>query len=281
MIQDIHPHRLDMTFRGGKAEPEPGDFVVALRKGKMLFAKNGDSRGIPVFSSLAPLLPDPEERLIRLFSVADRGVHFYNGDADEPEGHAYENFMSLRDHLPRWEAFAAMTAGHLGMWYAANRFCGGCGAVMICKRDERAVVCPRCGMTSYPRISPAVIVGVVDRGRGRILMTRYRRPGSKLTALIAGFVEVGETVEGTVRREVFEEAGVRVKNIRYYKSQPWAFSGSVLLGFYADLDGSSEIVLDGSELEEARWLSREEVAPGDSGFSLTSEMTERFRIGEA
>ncbi len=267
-----------MTFRIGKAEPD--DFVVALRKSGMLFAKEGGARGIPVFSALAASLPHPGEKLIRLFSVADRGVHFYDGDAGEPEGFAYEDLMSLRDHRPRWQAFAAMTAGHLGSWYAANRFCGGCGAPMIRKEDERAVLCPRCGMTSYPRISPAVIAGVVDRDRDCILMTRYaNRPGSKLAALIAGFMEPGETVEDTVRREVFEEAGVRVKNIRYYKSQPWAFSGSVLMGFYADLDGSPAITLDAAELEEARWVPRRDVVPGDSGFSLTSEMVERFRRG--
>ncbi len=89
-------------------------------------------------------------------------------------------------------------------------------------------------------LSPAVIVGVIDRERERILMTRYaNRPDSKLAALIAGFMEVGETVEETVRREVFEETGVRVKNIRYYKSQPWAFSGSVLVGFFLLLGGRS------------------------------------------
>lgn len=145
------------------------------------------------------------------------------------------------------------------------------------KADERARQCGACGAVVYPSISPAVIVAVVDGER--ILLTKYaNRPGSRM-ALVAGFMEVGETVEDTVRREVMEEVGLKLKNIRYYKSQPWAFSSSVLMGFFADLDGSSDIVLDKNELQEAAWVDRDDAPANDANISLTAEMIDAFRLG--
>ena len=130
----------------------------------------------------------------------------------------------------------------------------------------------------YPKISPAVIVAVTDGDR--LLMSRYAGRPYGNYALIAGFTEIGETIEDTVRREVMEEVGLKVKNLRYYTSQPWSFSDSLLMGFYADLDGSPEITLDESELAEARWFSREEVPEPKGLFSLTGTMVNAFRKGQ-
>ena len=137
--------------------------------------------------------------------------------------------------------------------------------------------CPVCGHTVYPKISPAVIVGVKDGDR--LLLTKYSGRAYKRYALIAGFNEIGESIEDTVRREVMEEVGLKVKNIRYYKSQPWSFSETLLMGFYCDLDGSAEIQLDTEELSEGVWMKREEIPKPVSDISLTSEMIERFRRG--
>lgn len=104
----------------------------------------------------------------------------------------------------------------------------------------------------------------------------YRRDGTRY-ALIAGFAEVGETIEDTVRREVMEEVGLKVKNIRYYKSQPWPFSDTLLLGFFCELDGEEGITLDHMELSEARWVARGEMETEDDGISLTYEMMEYFK----
>ena len=95
---------------------------------------------------------------------------------------------------------------------------------------ERAMVCPACGNTVYPKICPAVIAAVHDGDR--LLLTRYRGRAFKKYALIAGFNEIGESIEDTVRREVLEEAGVHVKNLRFYKSQPWVFTDTLLMGFF-------------------------------------------------
>jgi len=111
-------------------------------------------------------------------------------------------------------------------------------------------------------------------------VTRYAGRPFRGWALIAGFVEIGETLEDTVRREVMEEVGVKVKNLRYYKNQPWSFTDTLLCGFYCDLDGDDTVTLDTAELKEAHWLSREELPPRQNEASLTAEMMERFRLGE-
>ena len=130
----------------------------------------------------------------------------------------------------------------------------------------------------YPKICPAVIIGVTDGNR--ILMSKYAGRAYKKYALLAGFTEIGETVEETVQREVMEEVGLKVKNIRYYKSQPWSFSDTLLMGFYCDLDGSGSIILDREELAMAEWFEREEIPEVTSHESLTNEMIMRFKNGE-
>ena len=106
------------------------------------------------------------------------------------------------------------------------------------------------------------------------------RPGATRTALIAGFTEFGETAEQTVHREVMEEVGLRVKNLRFYKSQPWSFSDTLLMGFYCDLDGEDRITLDRDELAVAEWFNRGQIPAPELDISLTSEMMMRFQNGE-
>ncbi|MBR0328228.1 MAG: NUDIX domain-containing protein, partial [Selenomonadaceae bacterium] len=129
-----------------------------------------------------------------------------------------------------------------------------------------------CGLIEYPKISPAVIVAVTDGDK--LLLTRYADRPYRGPALIAGFVEIGETLEDTVRREVLEEVGLHVKNIRYYKNQPWSFTDTMLVGFYCDLDGEAEIHLDRNELCEGVWMDRSELPVRENDVSLTAEMIE-------
>lgn len=143
---------------------------------------------------------------------------------------------------------------------------------------ERMLFCSECGNIEYPKIMPAVIVGIVNENR--LLLSQYANREHKRYALIAGFSEIGETIEQTVQREVMEEVGLRVKNIRYYKSQPWSFSDSLLMGFYADLDGSEEITLDHKELAMAQWFDRSEIPVSEITGSLTNEMILSFKKGQ-
>ena len=186
------------------------------------------------------------------------------------QGPAYFRIMQ-----PEYQAFAAITAVQLFRWKESRKFCGCCGSRTEDSRTERALVCTKCGHTEYPKICPAVIVAVMDGDR--LLMSRYKGRAYRGYALIAGFVEIGETFEETVRREVMEEVGLKVKNIRYYKSQPWAFTDTEMIGFFAELDGDDAIRLQEDELSEAGWYHRDEIPEDVSSISVGSEMKMAFK----
>lgn len=174
--------------------------------------------------------------------------------------------------------FAAFTALHLARWYATHRYCGRCGSAMHHAQNERALVCPACGHVCYPVIAPCVIVAVTNGDR--LLLTRYAGPRSGHFVLVAGFTEIGETSEQTAAREVMEETGLRIRNLRYAGSQPWGLSGTLATGFFAELDGPDTIRLDTSELSEARWVRRADIPPCPDTASLTMTMISRFARGE-
>ena len=120
-----------------------------------------------------------------------------------------------------------------------------------------------------------MIVGIVNGDK--ILMSTYANSSKTSYALIAGFAEIGETIEDTVRREVMEEVGLKVKNIRFYKSQPWSFTDTLLMGFFVDLDGDETIILDHNELSAAGWFTRDEIPVEENNLSLTNEMIMYFK----
>ena len=209
-------------------------------------------------------------------------IHTVSGIASVkvPEGFAFRDSRMLRrmDISPRENIFAEFTGHQLYRWYRDNRFCGTCGCSTRHSTKERAVRCTNCGRTIYPRILPAVIVAVTSGDK--ILMTKYADRPLANYALVAGFVEIGETLEQTVQREVMEEVGLKVKNIRYYKSQPWGVVDDILMGFYCDVDGDDSISLDHNELKEGKWFMREEVQLQTTDFSLTNEMMKMFKEGQ-
>ena len=190
---------------------------------------------------------------------------------------SFEPMSVLRRMKPQEIAYGAVTACHLAVWYDQNRYCGRCAHPMKPDEKERAMRCEHCGNIVYPRISPGVIVRVTDGDR--ILLTKYAGREFTNYALVAGFTEIGETLEETVRREVREEVGLEVKNIRYYTNQPWGFSQSLLVGFYAELDGDGSITLEEEELSTGVWMTREEMPSRADDISMTARMMENFRLG--
>ncbi len=138
--------------------------------------------------------------------------------------------------------------------------------------------CPSCGQMEYPKICPCVIVGILHEDK--ILVTRYKGENRGRYALVAGFTEIGETIEETVHREVMEETGLHVKNLRYYKCQPWPYSESLLFGFFCELDGEDKIRLDEQELALAEWVEREDITVEPDDLSLTNEMMLAFKNGD-
>ena len=174
------------------------------------------------------------------------------------------------------EIFLCYSAYHLHRWYENNLYCGRCGNKMVHSKTERALCCSNCHNIVYPRLNPAVIVAV--RNGEKLLLTRYKT-GFRHNALVAGFVEFGETLEECVQREVFEEAGLKVKNITYYKSQPWGIAEDILAGFYCDVDGDDTIRMDENELRYADWVYRKDIELQPDHLSLTNEMMEMFKNG--
>lgn len=141
-------------------------------------------------------------------------------------------------------------AAQLLHWQKSHRFCGQCGRQTVAHESEQARVCPACSLSWYPRISPCVIV-LVTCGE-ELLLARSPQFREGMYSTLAGFVEPGESLEATLHREIAEEVAIRIKNIRYFGSQPWPFPGQLMLGFFAEYD-SGEIAIDGLEISEAGW----------------------------
>lgn len=199
-----------------------------------------------------------------------------SGHAEDVE-YTVETLRVLRRTKPKEECYAGETAYHLYVWYRDNSFCGRCGEHLEYSHKERAMICPSCGNVVYPKIAPAVIVGILNSSGDKIVMTRYAGREYKGHALVAGFCEIGETAEDTVRREVLEEVGLHVRNIRYYKSQPWGFDSNLLFGYYCTADEDEPIHMDDRELAKAVWVSRDEIGEEERNLSLTAEMIMHFK----
>lgn len=275
MLQDIAPLALDIEYLNRKAEDN--DYLVVCNGNRVLIQEDRESL-FPVIADARRHYEINTDRLIYLFDISGKRFFLSPGILPETGNLIYHNIRSLRERQPKWLCFAAATAMHLAVWYDHHRYCGKCAHPMVQKEEERALHCPQCGLVVYPRINPVVIVGLTDGNR--LLLTKNANQEYTNYALISGFMEISEALEDTVKREVREEVGLAVKNMRYYKSQPWAFSESMLIGIFAEVDGDTEPILDGKELTEATWFEREDLPADNSRFSLTWDMIESFRRGE-
>lgn len=190
-----------------------------------------------------------------------------------PEGFELVELRKTYDFFDENNFSISTRAYQIVNWDVTHSFCSKCGKIMTPSDYEFAKICPSCNFTAYPRISPAIIVAIIKNGK--ILLAR--RADYKMYSVIAGYVEAGETIEETVYRETIEEVGIKVKNIRYFTSQPWAFSYSLMLAFTAEYD-SGEIRPDGDEISEAYWFSPDELPdllPGK--ISVAGKLLEWFK----
>jgi NAD+ diphosphatase len=230
----------------GPPELAPDALAFALLDGDVLLA----GEEVP---ALAALGTAPVARLLTLGRLDGRLVYAVELAAGQapPAGLAPVDLRSLYGVLgePRWSL--AGRAAQLLAWDRDHAFCGRCGTATEHLPGERARHCPSCGLDAYPRLSPAVIT-VVERGDEVLLArgTRFPRP---FYSALAGFVEPGESLEECVRREVREEVGIELGEIRYFGSQPWPFPNSLMIGFHADY-AAGELVLDPTEIVDAGWF---------------------------
>lgn len=210
-----------------------------------------------------------------LFVGTVGGRHCWAVDADLelPEGveaGEFRNLMRLYGEVdePVWAA--AGRAVQLVEWNRNHRYCGRCATPTEMAPGERARRCPACGLHAFPRLAPAIIT-LVQRDDGRVLLARNARWPTSMYSCLAGFVEPGESVEDAVRREVLEEVGVDVGEMRYFGSQPWPFPHSLMLGFHARFAGG-EIAVDGEEIAEARWFGRDDLPDIPGPISIARKL---------
>jgi len=179
--------------------------------------------------------------------------------------------------IPHEELAIAAFAARMTDFDRKTRFCGRCGKETRPLLAERAKQCSSCGLVTYPRLSPAIIV-LVQRDN-RILLARSPRFPPGMFGLIAGFVDPGENLEHALMREVKEETGIFVKNIRYFGSEPWPFPDSLMVGFVADYAGG-EIAIDNKEIEDAAWFGRDTLPLLPSPMSISRALIEAWRRNE-
>lgn len=286
MIQDIGSHIYHNEYH--KMIPGENDCLIGVEGRKLYMRETRKEWEYIRFGSLDQKFREHLEQraeIVFLFQIDE--VSYFLVD---PQTNYYEQAMSelkgidgirevdiqeFRQLRPMWKAFAGITAIQLNNWYKNRKYCGHCGTKLVKSEKERAMVCPDCGLTEYPKICPAVIIAVTNGDQ--LMMTKYAGREFKNYALVAGFTEIGESFEATVKREVMEEVGLKVKNITYYKSQPWAFTDTILAGFFCQLDGSKEYHVNTEELSVAEWISRDQLPDRSLDISLTSEMIEAFR----
>ena len=244
----------------------------------LLVRDEGDAAGVPQLAGPAALglQADTAHFLGTLDDVPCLAGGLYTPPADLPAGHRFVSLRELFGVLPESLFAVASRAAHLAQWDLAHRYCGRCAAPLALSADERARSCAACGQVYYPQISPAVIVAV--RREGRLLMARSPRFPPGMFSVVAGFVEAGESLEQCIHREIREEVGIEVANIRYFGSQPWPYPNSLMLGFTADY-ASGEITVDGVEILEADWFPPENLPALPGKISIARALIDAFLAG--
>ena len=301
MIQDTKPYKLMNQYRPKAADGDSrllifrskevlcrteGELLIFPTAGELVLEYQNTGKTSPELRYLFSIGPEDFFMPAEIWDPEDAKLL---GTRDPQDASAkaadllagswqFTNINNIRELLPMENVLAAATGWHLAWWYRQNQRCGICGHVMEHDPALRALKCPECGNMVFPKIQPAVIVGV--RNGDKLLMTKYAGRAFTHYALVAGFAEIGETIEETVAREVMEETGVKVKNITYYASQPWGFDADLLMGFYCDLDGSEQISMDDGELAAAEWIDRANVPLRSDTLSLTSFLINQFREGK-
>jgi NAD+ diphosphatase len=206
--------------------------------------------------------------------IDERDCFAVEGDAVKPAAPwTTDGLRALHERLDEVVFGVAGRAVQIVHFASVHRFCGRCGTATARDVGERCMRCPRCELTVYPPISPAIIV-LVRRG-AEALLAHSGRFATGFYSTLAGFVEPGESLEATLRREVREEVGVEITNIRYFGSQPWPFPHSLMVGFVAE-HASGDIVVDGEEIKDARWFRADALPPIPPRLSIARKLIDAW-----
>ena len=265
--------RLNSSVPPPSVKTEPAWWFIFAGQTLMVL-EDGASVSIPLIVDPASLGLSPiRERYLGTLA----GRHCYGvavpEDSTIPSKMGFYGLRYLYERLAEPLFAIAMTALHLLVWEETTRFCGRCGREMAPAKEMNARECSGCGMLAFPRISPAVIV-LVERD-GQVLLARSPRFTADFYSVLAGFVEPGETLEDTVHREIEEEVGIKIRNVRYFGSQPWPFPDSLMIGFTAEYE-SGEIRIDKAEISEAGWFCPEKLPAIPGKISIARRLIDWF-----
>ena len=194
-------------------------------------------------------------------------------DVQAPGGYRFDTLWSFLTSVEQPVFYLVGRAKQLVEWHRRHQYCGACGRVTSTAPSDRSRTCESCDIAFYPRLSPSIIV-LVHRG-DEILLARNAKAPANFYSTLAGFVEPGESVEETVHREVFEEVGIRVKNLRYFSSQSWPFPNSLMLGFHAEYD-RGEITIQEEEIADAQWFHYEKLPNRPAMMSISGWLIRNF-----
>lgn len=244
----------------------------AGERAEVLSAAREDELGLPLLR---------RQYLGHLHLADQPPIHCYSAEADPaaplPDGVSAEGLRQLYTRLAEPFFQIAGRAVQIVDWDRTHQFCGRCGGPMDSLPTERAKKCPVCGLTNFPRLSPAIIIAVVrhtEAGPKLLLARNHRFPAGRYS-VIAGFVEPGESLEECAQREVMEEVGIAIKNIQYIASQPWPFPNSLMLGFSAEYAGG-DFVLEEAEIAEAGWFAPDALPQLPPPISIARRLIDRF-----
>lgn len=267
MIQDIGEGIFSNAF--SVASVCEGDFLFCYQGEDILLKNFNGTYELPVYGELTA-------KCHHIFSLEGKGC-FLSEEILEPSAcFSYVNANAIaRAASDKKLAFSVITGLQLYRWEQSRKFCGCCGTPTERSHTERAMICPKCGQIEYPKICPAIITAVTHNDK--LLMLRNKRSPLGRYGLLAGFCEIGETFEDTVRREAMEEVGIKVKNVTYYKNQPWGFTDSQMIAYFAELDGDDETLsLQENEIADAKWFTPEEIVKPANDISVFSELVWNF-----
>ncbi len=253
---------------------EDKKYWFAFCENKMLMKVENNNYSIPYLNNLQQINISPvRTQYLGLL----KGSPCYSAEiASEENIPVGMEFISLRTLFELIDMDLFLLAGkasQIVLWDQSNQFCGRCGCPKEEPPDERAKKCPKCGLISYPQICPAVITAVFRDGK--ILLAHAKAFKNDIHGLISGFLEPGETLEECVQRELMEEVGIKVKNIKYFGSQPWPYPNSLMVGFTAEYE-SGEISVDGTEIEKADWFSPDKLPELPSQVSIARQIIDWY-----
>ncbi|MGC9195842.1 MAG: NAD(+) diphosphatase [Syntrophobacteraceae bacterium] len=282
-LEREHNRRKDPGWLAGKMEDRKS-FFIPVRQSKVLVSEG--EVPAPVFFSPSQFLRHKQIDSAFFLGEAE-GRAYFAVALEEKDFESFDGLGGFKDLravaplLSQEDGALLAYAQALTYWHTRNRFCGVCGARNQIGEGGHCLTCtnPQCGALRFPRTDPAIIV-LIRHGE-KCLLGRQQIWPPGMYSVLAGFVEPGESIEAAVAREIFEEAGVGVKNIRYHSSQPWPFPCSLMLGFTADAENNS-ITLGDAELEDARWFSRSELreAVANRAVKLPTPVSISYRLIE-